>query len=431
MKILMFGWEFPPKHTGGIGVACRGITNALADEGHDVTFVVPNYENHQKPDNISLIDASNIKDDVYFEKEVKDIVEKIEYITVASKIILPYITEEEFKTIPVKTKEERKRIEKKALSKVALSGTYGKRLLEEVSKYSLITKEIVMARQDFDVIHAHDWMCLQAGVVARQVLKIPLIAHIHTIEKNRSMFSPNQMIADMEKALINKADVVVTVSEMMKKVLINHYEVDESKISVLHNAIDTNDLKRVRRQPDNNSKNVLFLGRLAPQKGIITFLDIARGLISRNDKINFIVAGDGPMKEQVEQKIKNQNMRKMVKLVGHVNREGVKRLLSGADLLIMPSLSEPYGIAAMEAAFCKVPTLISKNAGVTEVLPHIKSIDYWDIFHFVIESEKILYNGNPLKRYIRDNHKTVKSMTWGNYVKKLVQLYDDLLSNLT
>lgn len=394
MKVLMFGWEFPPLSSGGLGTACYGLTKSLSKKGIEITFVLPYPFDVANPDFLRFISAGNIK------------IRKI------SSALHPYMSSQEYK---------------KAVGKKSSPQIYGSTLFEEVYRYTLAAEKIA-EEEDFDVIHCHDWMTFGAGICAKRKKNKPLVLHVHATEFDRTGgHGVNQSVYDLEKEGLNKADTIIAVSNFTKDKIVSHYEVEPEKIRVVHNAVDFSqhcfDENFEIRKTD---KIVLFLGRITLQKGPDYFVYAAKKVLEHEKNVKFIIAGTGDMEPFIIEKAAELGIADKVLFAGFLNEGDVERAYKMSDVYVMPSVSEPFGITALEAMKNKAPAIVSKQSGVSEVVRHCLKVDFWDIDEL---SNKIiaLLRYKPLNETLRDNgYFEVKKFNWDTPAEKCIEVYNEI-----
>ncbi|MBI2558341.1 glycosyltransferase family 4 protein [Candidatus Woesearchaeota archaeon] len=396
MKVLMFGWEFPPLSSGGLGTACYGLTKSLSKKGAEITFVLPYSFDAGDADFLKLVSASNIK------------IRKIE------SALQPYMTSREY----------RKTLGKKPSPKI-----YGSTLFDEVYRYTLAAERIA-EEEDFDVIHCHDWMTFGAGISAKRKKNKPLVLHVHATEHDRTGgHQVNQYVYDLERSGMHKADKVIAVSNFTKNKIITHYGIPEEKISVVHNAVDFS-----QHYCDENfeikktDKIVLFLGRITLQKGPDYFLYAAKKVMEHEKNVKFVVAGSGDMEPFIIEKAAELGIADKVLFAGFLNQDDVERAYKMADIYVMPSVSEPFGITALEAMKNKTPIIVSKQSGVSEVVRHCLKVDFWDVNEI---SNKIiaLLRYKTLHETLKDDgYFEVKKFNWDVPAEKCIRVYNQLIS---
>ncbi len=368
MKVLMFGWEFPPFKSGGLGTACYDLTKGLSSQDVDVTFVMPYAPKDAKADFVKIIGTNNLSKNIKI-KSVKT-------------ILTPYQTFESYNEVLVSKK---------------LSGTsdkkeaYGKNLYEEVQRYSLIAAEIAK-ESSCDVIHVHDWMTYKAGIIAKQITGKPLVAHIHATEFDRTGGNPNQIISHIEFEGLQAADVVIANSNWTKQNVINSYKIDPNKIEVVHWGIDNNNPYYGLNQasPFQDEKIILFLGRITIQKGPEYFVKMARKVVDFVPNTKFVVAGSGDMFEHMVNMAVDYGIADKFVFTGFLKGADVHRAFQMAHLYVMPSVSEPFGLVALEALKNNTPIMISRQSGASEVINHAFKVDFWDVDEMANKAVNIL-----------------------------------------
>ncbi len=427
MKVLMFGWEFPPHISGGLGTACAGLTKAILRQGVDIIFVVPHAYGDEDQSQMQLVGANSIKVKVnryHFGED--NITEKnLQYITIGSNLI-PYVSEEDYYDIiynRVTVDRQFKMHAKGSTTTINLQGGYGGSLMEEVSNYAYIASEI--AKQfDFDVIHAHDWMTYDAGIAAKNVSGKPLVVHVHATEFDRSGMNVNQVVYDMERRGMQNADKVLTVSNLTRNIVINHYGVPESKVTTVYNGVEAIGAKSsLHFEKTFDDKVVTFLGRITYQKGPEYFLEAAAKVLQRKKNVKFVMAGSGDMLEKMMWRAAELGISKNFFFTGFLRGDDVIHMLSISDVYVMPSVSEPFGISPLEAMRSNVPVIISKQSGVSEVLQHAIKVDFWDVdsmadaIHGIISYDAL---GNMFREY---GKKEVDKFKWDNAAKRIKEEY--------
>lgn len=407
----MFGWEFPPFNSGGLGTACYGLTKALSKIGTQVTFVLPRKIESEKPlaPFIKMLFAdSGFSDDVDFSK---------------IRALSGYITEEEYSFLRKGGK--------------LLGGIYGNNLIEEVGLYALRGGSIALV-EDFDVIHAHDWLSFGAGLEAKRISGKPLIVHIHSTEFDRTGGNGiNQQVYKIEKQGMEGADVIITVSQFTKNIVMEHYGIREDKITVVHNGVepdttgtsdnksDTPIYKSLQYFRDNGKKIVLFVGRLTLQKGADYFLQAAKKVLEHDPDVMFIIAGSGDMETQIIRQSAYLGIGDKVLFVGFIRGKELNDLYNAADLYVLPSVSEPFGITPLEALINETPVLISKQSGVSEVISNALTVDFWDTDEMANKIISILSYHALSKQLTEYGKGDALVLTWESAAKKCTELYRD------
>lgn len=425
MNVLMFGWEFPPNISGGLGTACYGIVKGLSSyQDINISFVVPKTHGNEKTtENLELISAENISNEkrrITLKKS-----EYLQLIEVDSNLV-PYLTPEKFVS-RLQSKEETK--EKSVLRgnrdepKFYFSGKYGPSLFDEINNYAIVAKTIA-TDFDFEVIHAHDWLTFPAAILAKQVSGKPLIVHIHSTDFDRSGGSVNPHIFSIEKHGMEEADHIITVSNMIKRRLIDQYQISANKITTIYNAIEPgkNELKFVRNKK-SKEKIVTFLGRITIQKGPEYFVDVARMIINRMKNVHFVIAGNGEMREQIITRCIHYGISHRVHFTGFLNGPEVNEMLHRSDLFIMPSVSEPFGIVPLEAMLSNVPVIISLQSGVSELIKNVVKTDFWDVHAMADAVYGILSHRKLSATLISEGKKEVNELNWNHPAGEIRQVY--------
>ena len=397
MKVLMFGWEFPPFSSGGLGTACYGLTKSLSGKGVQITFVLPYSAEISDADFVKILPAGNIK------------IRKI------STILRPYMGFKEYSTALVRKPNPK---------------IYGSTLFEEVYKYTLAAEKIA-EEEEFDIIHCHDWMTFGAGIAAKRKKGKPLVLHVHATEFDRTGgHHVNQHVYELERDGMHNADRVIAVSNFTKSKIISNYGVPEEKVSVIHNAVDSS----INHHGENfefkkNDRMVLFLGRLTLQKGPDYFVYTAKKVLEREKDVKFMIAGSGDMEPFIIEKTAEMGISRSVLFAGFLNPQDVERAYKMADIYVMPSVSEPFGITALEAMKNKTPVIVSNQSGVSEVIKHCLKADFWDVDEM---SNKIiaLLRYKPLSDALRENgYFEARGFSWDTPAQKCIQLYEKLLTD--
>lgn len=353
LRVLMFGWEFPPQNSGGLGTACRGIIRALSDLSCRVTFVLP-------------------KKMPVAEKNIRLCFADIPEVNVIGLqgFFHPYITPNQYKS---------------CLSSQESTNCYGQTLLEEVRLYGLRAQEITK-RENFDIIHAHDWLTFPAGIIAKRVSGKPLIIHVHATEFDRSGGTGvNPDVYKIEKEGMEVADGIIAISDRTRDMVIEKYGINPDKVRAIHNGIEHQD-KDLSYVPDfvssvrnDGYKIVLFVGRLTLQKGPDYFLKAAKEVLRLRPKTYFVIAGSGDMENQVIRQAAELGIADKVIFAGFLRGRELDGLYHSADLYVMPSVSEPFGLTPLESLQTGTPVLVSHQSGVAEILSNALKTDFWDI----------------------------------------------------
>ena len=407
MKVLMFGWEFPPFKSGGLGTACRDLVKGLVRNGTEVTFVMPTAPAGAQSEGATIIGADNY-------------LSKVKIKTVKSTLG-PYQTGRSY--------EEHIEYLKK-YGTAPKDGVYGKDLYEEVNRYALCAFEIT-SEEPHDVIHAHDWMTYQAGINARKVSGKPLVVHIHATEFDRTGGNPNSFISHIEWTGLTAADMIIANSNLTKQNVIKHYMIPEDKIKVVHWGIEADNpaySMGYRSALSEKDKIVLFLGRVTIQKGPDYFVETARRVLDYVPEAKFVVAGDGDMMPRMINRVAELGMADRFLFTGFLKGNDVHKAFQMADLYVMPSVSEPFGLVALESLRNHTPILISKQSGVAEVVNHALKVDFWDVDEMTNKIVSVLLHA-PLREELRDNgHRESGKFNLDEPARKTMDAYTEAWS---
>ncbi len=403
IKALIFGWEFPPYNVGGLGVACKGLTYALCGLGIDVIFVLPKRMD-VSADYMKIVfaDSINLK------------------CTAINSLLLAYDTADSYD---------------ESYRKNPFAVKYGKNLFEEVNLYS--QKAYCLIRQEnFDIIHAHDWLTIPAALLAKKMTGKPLVVQIHATEFDRTGDNgANSLIYEIEKEGMEKADMVIAVSNFTKNKIIKYYGINPEKIRVVHNAVEdipqspdeVSLLEGIYRLKSIGKKIVLFLGRITLQKGPDYFMRAAKIVLEHNPDVVFIVAGSGDMEHKMIELAAELGISGNVVFAGFLREENQVKVYRAADLYVMPSVSEPFGITTLEAMKHNTPVLVSKQSGVSEVIRHALKVDFWDTKEMANKIVAVLEH-QALSETLKENSwRDLDKISWKNSAQSVVNIYKELV----
>lgn len=422
MNVLMFGWEFPPNISGGLGTACYGIVKGLsASPDVQVTFVVPKTQGNEQAANIQLISAEKIA--IGSKISIAERSAVISFLEVQSRLC-PYLTPESFAEkhqLEIVRKKQSKFIQKG--NTIRFSGKYGPDLFDEINNYAIVAKTIAQENQ-FHLIHAHDWLTFPAGIAAKKASGKPLVIHVHSTDFDRSGGSVNPAIYTIEKQGMDAADHIIAVSNRIKDIITKQYQIPSEKITTVYNAIDNkmNELKTLK-QRNKKEKIVTFLGRITIQKGPEYFVDVARMVIHRMKNVHFVMAGNGEMRDEIVELGARYGISHRFHFAGFLNGPEVTKMLHRSDLFIMPSVSEPFGIVPLEAMQANVPVIISLQSGVSELIRNVVKTDFWDVQAMADAVHGILKHKKLSKTMITEGELEVSKLNWEYSASQIRQVY--------
>lgn len=427
MKVLMFGWEFPPHITGGLGTASYGLTRGLIKHNVDIIFVVPKAYGDEDKRDMRLINGSDIPVD-YRNKEIQEFLEKLTYLEIGSSI-MPYVDPEEFENYHENEAKYLKENEHLVLGeKYDFSGKYGSNLMEEVARYALVGASIAQ-QYDFDLIHAHDWLTYSAGIAAKKISGKPLVVHMHATEYDRSGEGRvNSQVFELEKKGMEGADLVIPVSNLTKNTVVEKYGIDPKKIITVHNAIEPVDKKDIETKKHVKEKIVTFLGRLTFQKGPEYFVEAAKKILEKDQNVRFVMAGTGDMMNQLIRRVAELKISDKFHFTGFLKGEDVDKMFMQSDVFVMPSVSEPFGLVPLEAMRSNVPVVISKQSGVAEILKHAIKIDFWDVDAMADAIYGLIHYKSLSEIFIKEGKEEVDNLKWEKAAEKIKEIYNQLLN---
>lgn len=426
MKVLMFGWEFPPHITGGLGTACFGLTKALAKQNVEVLFVVPRSFGDEDRRSIKLLDAGevevNFRDDIY-----KDFWEKVTYMEIGSNLV-PYLDPVEFSKLESEWNLNHTEFQSSVFSqKYKFTGKYGANLMQEVARYAIVAASLA-SNHSFDIIHAHDWLTYPAGIAAKKISGKPLVVHVHATEFDRSGEHVNQNVYDIERKGMEASDLVITVSNLTRNIVIEKYGIHPDKVVTVHNGVEpVEDEAPTGYKKTVKEKIVTFLGRVTFQKGPDYFVEVAKRVIDIDPNVRFVMAGSGDMLNKMIRRVAQLNISANFHFTGFLKGDDVDHMFGISDVYVMPSISEPFGISPLEAMRSNTPVVISKQSGVAEILRHALKVDFWDIDAMANCIYGLLHYPALSKMFIRLGKEEVDNLKWDNAAVHLVNAYKSVL----
>jgi glycosyltransferase involved in cell wall biosynthesis len=477
MKVLMLGWEFPPHISGGLGTACFGLTKGLAHNGVQVTFVVPKLYGDEDARALDLVSAESIRvprgavpRDVEAQPlaalerdsgaaapsgslpELPEMYSHLRELLVVASPLRPYLDEHTFRrlvTLESRVRAGRARSGHQAASGAgtsataietppeierepdsvcfSFSGHYGPDLFSEVARYALAVAELARER-DFDVIHAHDWMTYPAGLLAKATSGKPCVLHLHACEYDRSGEDVNVRIRDIEQAGFDGADRIVTVSHYMSGVARRRYRIDKSRVRVVHNAVThAEQADRLHVTKTIGEKIVLFLGRVTFQKGPDYFIDAARLVVNVEPRVKFVVSGSGDMLPSIVERVARLGLSRHVHFTGFLRGRDVERMYALADLYVMPSVSEPFGISPLEAMSLDTPVIVSRQSGVAEILRNALRVDFWDVRGMANKILACLRREGLVRQLVEEGREEVRLLRWEQQGRHMLEIYKELV----
>ena len=429
MRVLMFGWEFPPHISGGLGTASYGLTKGMAKlDDLEVIFVVPKAWGDEDQSMVRLVGANQVH--VAYKKVFyKGFRRPIERIEVSSKIV-PYTDPDNFwQLVNSETSEHNFYVITNARGKVDFSGRYDTNLMDEIYKYSIVAA-LIADENEFDIIHAHDWLAYPAGIAAMEVSGKPLVIHVHATDFDRSGGNVNPDVYRIEKNGMDAASKIITVSNLTRDIVINKYNINPDKVETVYNAVEPVEIaENLIIKKGFNEKVVTFLGRITLQKGPEYFIEAAYKVLQVMDNVRFVMAGSGDMMEKMMRRAASLKITDRFHFTGFLKGTDVFTMLDMSDVYIMPSVSEPFGISPLEAMQSNVPVIISKQSGVAEILTHAVKTDFWDIDAMADAIYGILNYPALANMFIKNGKEEVIRLKWDNSARHVRDIYQRVIDN--
>jgi len=450
MRILMLGWEFPPFISGGLGTACYGLTRGLDRLGTKVLFVLPRSGDPACAQHVELLTpdsprAAGTRRGARGGRAGE--FQHVQFRTIEAGL-RPYVSPgvgAAARGVAARTADAGAPVSTGPSAAAVLRGLrviegglepgpgeqYEGDMFAEVQRYANLVCRIAEG-EDFDLIHAHDWMTYLAGIALADLTDRPLVVHVHSTEFDRSGANVNQRVYDIERAGMHYATRIIAVSHLTRSLILRHYGVDPRKVDVVYNAIDDDGPSEGTLLPpiERDEKIVLFMGRITMQKGPEYFLAAAKRVLEVMDNVRFVMAGSGDMIRRMIELAAEMGIGHKVLFTGFLRGDDVRKVFRMADLYVMPSVSEPFGIAPLEALSNDVPVLISKQSGVSEVLTHALKVDFWDIDEMANKIIAVLRHP-PLHATLRDHGSIeVRRLSWTDAARNCIAVYEKALADV-
>lgn len=429
MRVLMFGWEFPPHIAGGLGTACEGIVKGLAHNGVETIFVMPSASGDEDQSCTRIVNASDVAV-CHVSSSVDEFIDKVRFINVDSNLV-PYSDPTEYFEAIERMKKFRTTETTVGFGqKFKFSGKYGANLLEEVSRYAQVGGTIAMQHADeFDIIHAHDWLTYLAGIAAKELTGKPLVVHVHATSFDRGTDDMvDSRVYAIEKRGMEMADRVVTVSDLTRNIVINKYGINPDKVVTVHNAVDFSGRENLEVQRGVRDKVVTFLGRITFQKGPEYFIEAAAKVLKRTKNVRFVMAGSGDMMTRAIRQVARLGISDRFHFTGFLRGKEVQEMFALSDVYIMPSVSEPFGISPLEAMRTGVPSIISHQSGAAEVLKYALKVDFWDVDAMADDIYALVQYPALSEFAVKQGYDEVNDLKWNNATAKLKAVYESVLN---
>lgn len=434
VSVLMFGWEFPPHISGGLGTACYGLTKSLIEEETNILFVVPKAHGDEE---LQMIDASEVLvtgDGNNPDDRQTAVNRENEFVTIAVVAeVVPYLPAQHWANvrsisnwnyeIPDRPLTETSSDTGK---KYKFTGTYGASLLEEVARYSEVAS-VIGQQYDFDVIHAHDWITYLAGIEAKKISGKPLVVHVHATEYDRAEEKHiDPTVFGIEQRGMREADCVIAVSRWTKEIIVSKYDIHPDKVKVVHNGVINDELDALDYFPKIAEHVVTFLGRITWQKGPQYFVESAWKTLQHFPDAHFIMAGSGDLLPKMIEMVAALKMSDHFHFTGFIRGKQMNQVWNVSDVYVMPSVSEPFGITPLEAIQAGVPVIVSNQSGVAEVIDHAIKVDFWDTDSLADSIIGVLRHKSLSTSLKKNSKKELSSISWTRAAKEINAIYHDL-----
>ena len=421
MKALMFGWEYPPHILGGLGTASFGLTRGMAMQPDmDITFCIPKPWGDEDQSFLKIVGVNHVPvvwkdvDSSYVEKQmVKAGMNAEQYYRYRDHIYADF----SYRHVD-------------DLGCMEFSGRYPDNLLEEINNYSIVAGVIARAEQ-YDIIHAHDWLTYPAGIHAKNVSGKPLVIHVHATDYDRSRGNVNPDVYAIEKNGMDNADHIITVSNLTRQTVIEKYHQDPAKVTTVHNAVEplSPEILAIQDKKGVKDKVITFLGRITMQKGPEYFVEAAAKVLAKAPHARFVMAGSGDMMNQMIRLAAARNISDRFHFTGFMKGKQVYEVLKASDVYVMPSVSEPFGISPLEAMQCGVPSIISKQSGCAEILDYAVKVDYWDI-EALADAMYSIITYPAMHEFLKvEGKREVDNIKWEYAGQKVRRIYDMVIDS--
>lgn len=459
MRVFMLGWEFPPFISGGLGTACYGLTKAMSAAGTDVIFILPRPVTSPYSSHVRLVSPqqhnmsggggpSSGSTETSTEHRLDEF-EHVSFRTVEALGSDPYQRPGDLSPMTQKfISKSAQRVETQTSRHIPSAGNtpvqsfinqggsspgahYSGDLFAEVHRYASLAVDLAKT-ETFDVIHAHDWMTYPAALAVAAATGKPLVVHVHSTEFDRSGQNVDGRIYDIERRGMHAAMKVIAVSHLTRNLCIHQYGVAKEKVEVVYNAIDLNGgsngtFDPVKYNIKKDEKIVLFFGRITMQKGPEYFIAAAKKVLEVMENVKFIMAGSGDMIRRTIEMAAAMGIGHKVLFTGFLRGKDIDEVFKKADLYVMPSVSEPFGIAPLEAIAHDVPVIISKQSGVSEVLQNVLKVDFWDVNEMANKIVGVLKHPALSTTLRQHGAFEVKKLSWSDSAAACIKVYEQAI----
>ena len=436
MKVLMFSWEFPPLIAGGLAMACYGMVKSLLKQGVEVDLVLPTKEmvyfpfrSPEDADTLPVVFMDPARQEEFKAQVFDELTQKLQYLgmsfspeTYISAADLKIWTEVSEQTFFME--RDITSIEDKVFRNLSHYLTGEEDIFKKVQEMAVRAHQFA-SKLKYDLIHAHDWLTYPAGIIAKKISGKPLFTHMHATEFDRAGGYGDRRIHNIEYDGMTYADIAICVSKYTANMVVSRYRVDTEKIRVLHNAYAVDTIPEAKNRLFKGP-TVLFLGRITIQKGPDYFVEVAARVLAKNPTARFIMAGSGDMAKKLLYRTANLRLRNRFIFAGFLNRKQVEEILNSVDIYVLPSVSEPFGIAPLEAMAYGATAVISKQSGVSEVVQNAYKVDFWDLDEMTRILDYLINNPDKCKEVGDAGRDEVLLIGWDEVANKLITYYKEM-----
>lgn len=427
-SVLVLGWEFPPRMVGGLAIATFGIVEAMS-HFMKVHLIIP-YKDEQTPNipNVTIYGLNKI-DIAFEEKQIQSVLNKKTVIKTFAEIhSYPLAMEDGIEFMELESSETQEEQEPKSfrsyLEVFNSTEMYGKGLWEKLPVFAEIVNEVA-GLIDFDIVHCHDWVTFEAGKKIKASHDKPLCLHVHALETDRTYKAIQNDIFEIEQSAMQMADLIFPVSGYTKEQIVENYGIDAEKITPIYNAIDEKLIERWKHKIPQ--RIVTFLGRITAQKGPQYLFETAEKVIRKFPEVRFVIAGTGDQMAQLIAASADKKISKNFIFTGFISRNNADALLATSDVYFMPSVSEPFGLTALEATRAGVPCVLSRQSGAAEVLTSALIADHWNTDLFSEHIIRLLSDEEFRQSVIEENRKEIDKISWYASAALIMKKYAQIL----
>lgn len=439
----MFGWEFPPHISGGLGTACFGLTQGLRAQGVKIQFVIPHAQGDE-PSPVISADSVLIENDPksakkwdLIAKSIRSLAHEEMTTVLVPSPLAPYGMPMN-ETIPKQSAQGLGRWnyefhqragadERERKFSYSFNGGYGPELIREINHYAEVAA-VIASHSSFDIIHAHDWLTFPAGLAAKEVSGKPLVVQVHATEYDRAGEHPDPRVLAIEQEGLDRSDKIIAVSDWTKRILIARYRQPEKKIIVVHNGAFPKESNAFTPIPPVAKNVVTFFGRITYQKGPQYFVEAAAKVARKMPGTHFVMAGSGDLLPAMIEDVARRRLSSRFHFTGFLRGKRIDQIWSVTNVYVMPSVSEPFGIAPLEAIRAGVPAIISRQSGVCEVLPHVLKVDFWDTDALADAIIRVLKSKRLARKLNAGANKELERVTWQEAARKTKRIYEKLIN---